>query len=369
MTRRRKVLVVAGARPNFVKVAPLLDALQASKGLAPVFVHTGQHYDFQMSKVFFEDLSLPAPDHHLEVGSGTHAVQTANVMLAFEPVLSVEKPDVVVVVGDVNSTLACAITASKLQLPLAHVEAGLRSFDASMPEETNRRLTDLVSDYLFTPSEDGNANLLREGVAPERIHLVGNIMIDTLRRYEAAARARKVYERYGFDPGGYALVTLHRPGNVDDPRVLQDLVTCLEDVQRRLPVLFPAHPRTRRRLDGSEVGRRLLAMPYLTVCEPVGYIDFLGLLAEARVVLTDSGGVQEETTALGVPCLTLRLNTERPVTVSQGTNRVVGTDPAAIVAAVATVLAAPRSARPLPRLWDGATALRILEVLARAFQD
>jgi UDP-N-acetylglucosamine 2-epimerase (non-hydrolysing) len=365
---KRTVLVVAGARPNFVKVAPLLEALRRTH-LASVLVHTGQHYDFQMSEAFFEDLSMPAPDHYLNVGSGTHAEQTARVMLAFEPVLLAGKPDVVVVVGDINSTLACAITACKLGVPVAHVEAGLRSFDPTMPEEINRRLTDSVSDYLFTPSEDADANLRREGVAPERIHFVGNIMIDTLRRHEAMARVRKTHERYGFEPHEYALVTLHRPSNVDDPRVLQDLVDCLDRVQQRVPVLFPAHPRTRARLQGVAAGRRLLQMPHLTVCEPVGYLDFLGLLAEARVVLTDSGGVQEETTALNVPCLTLRHNTERPVTVTRGTNRVVGTDPAAIVAAVDTVLAESRGEGDLPPLWDGATAPRIVDILARVLDE
>jgi UDP-N-acetylglucosamine 2-epimerase (non-hydrolysing) len=369
VSRSRKVLVVAGARPNFVKVAPLLDALQARPGLAPVFVNTGQHYDFQMSKAFFEDLSIPSPDHHLDVRSGTHAQQTARVMLAFEPVLLREKPDIVVVVGDVNSTLACAITASKLKVPVAHVEAGLRSFDPTMPEEINRRLTDGVSDLLFTPSEDGDANLAKEGVPADRVHFVGNIMIDTLRRHEEAARARKVHERFGLDPGAYAVVTLHRPSNVDDSRILHELVDCLDDVQCRLPVLFPAHPRTRARLDDSDTGRRLLGMPRLQVCDPVGYLDFLGLLAAARVVLTDSGGVQEETTALNVPCLTLRRNTERPVTVTRGTNRVVGTDPAAIVAAVARVLSEPLEAGDLPPLWDGATAPRIVNILDRVFAE
>jgi UDP-N-acetylglucosamine 2-epimerase (non-hydrolysing) len=366
MSRHHKILVVAGARPNFIKVAPLLDVLRQRPAVAPVFVHTGQHYDYRMSKVFFEDLSMPTPDYHLDVGSGTHAEQTAKVMLAFEPVLVTERPHVVVVVGDVNSTLACAITAAKLNVPVAHVESGLRSFDPTMPEETNRRLTDAVSDLLFTPSEDGDANLLREGVSRERIHFVGNIMIDTLRRHEDAARARKAHERYGFERHGYALVTLHRPSNVDDPRVLDDLVDCLDDLQRRVPVLFPAHPRTRQRLDSSQSGRRLLQMAQLQVCDPVGYLDFLGLLAEARIVLTDSGGVQEETTALNVPCLTLRMNTERPVTVTRGTNRVVGTDPAAIASAVTAVLGEPRRAGDLPPLWDGATAPRIVDILTRA---
>jgi UDP-N-acetylglucosamine 2-epimerase (non-hydrolysing) len=368
MQSAARILVVAGARPNFVKVAPIIDELRAMRGIRPVFVHTGQHYDFQMSEAFFQDLALPTPDHYLNVGSGTHAEQTARVMLAFEPVLLSEKPDIMVVVGDVNSTLACAVTAAKLGVAVAHVEAGLRSFDATMPEEINRRLTDAISDYLFTPSQDGDENLLREGVAPERIHFVGNVMIDTLRRHESAARAKKVYERYGLEAGRYAVLTLHRPANVDDPDVLGGMLAALAPVATRMPILFPAHPRTQQRLGLAAVADVVGGMPGLRVCDPLGYLDFLGILAQARLVLTDSGGIQEETTALGVRCLTLRNNTERPITVTRGTNTIAGTDPARIAEAAVVALDAPMPATEGPPLWDGRTAGRIARILARAVE-
>lgn len=359
------ILVVAGARPNFVKVAPLIEALRGMSGRRPVFVHTGQHYDFQMSEAFFQDLALPVPDHYLSVGSGTHAEQTAKVMLAFEPVLVSEKPDIVVVVGDVNSTLACAVTAAKLGVSVAHVEAGLRSFDPAMPEEINRRLTDAVSDYLFTPSRDGDDNLRKEGVAESKIHFVGNVMIDTLRRHESAARAKKVYERYGLEAGRYAVLTLHRPANVDDPSALGRLLTALAPVSERVPILFPAHPRTQQRLRLPAVAAILDGVTELRVCDPLGYLDFLSILAEARLVLTDSGGIQEETTALRVRCLTLRNNTERPVTVTHGTNTVVGTDPGAIATAAQAALIAEVPVKEGPPLWDGEAAGRIARVLVR----
>ena len=357
-----KIVVVAGARPNFIKIAPLMSALGTLRGCRPILVHTGQHYDAGMSDVFFQELQIPRPRYVLGVGSGSHAEQTARVMLAFEPVLQQERPAWVVVVGDVNSTLACALTAAKQGVPVAHVEAGLRSYDRSMPEEINRQLTDALSELLFTPSEDGNANLLREGIAAAKIHLVGNIMIDTLRHYEPQARTRHTCRLYDLLAGNYALVTLHRPSNVDEPEKLQSFLDMLSRIHDRLPVLFPAHPRTQARL--KEWGLEL--QKGLRLCTPVGYLDFLSLMADARLVLTDSGGVQEETTALGIPCLTLRQNTERPATVVYGTNTVVGTDPCQILAAVDWVLAAGPAPHRLPPLWDGQTAPRIARILAEA---
>ena len=355
-----KIVVVAGARPNFIKIAPLMSALGTLRGCRPILVHTGQHYDAGMSDVFFQELQIPRPHYVLGVGSGSHAEQTARVMLAFEPILQQEHPNWVVVVGDVNSTLACALTAAKQGIPVAHVEAGLRSFDRTMPEEINRQLTDTLSELLFTPSEDGNANLLREGIAAAKIHFVGNIMIDTLRSYEACARARHTCRLYDLPTGNYALVTLHRPSNVDEPEKLQSFLDMLSRIHNRLPVLFPAHPRTQARLTawGLELPKGL------RLCTPVGYLDFLSLMADARLVLTDSGGVQEETTALGIPCLTIRQNTERPATVIHGTNTVVGTDPGQILAAVDWVLTAGPSPNRLPPLWDGQTAPRIARILA-----
>jgi len=356
-----KIMVIAGARPNFIKIAPLMTALAEVRGCIPLLVHTGQHYDAGMSDVFFQELQIPRPMYTLGVGSGSHGAQTARVMLAFEPLLQQEHPDWVVVVGDVNSTLACALTAAKQEVPVAHVEAGLRSFDRTMPEEINRQLTDAVSELLFIPSAEAHVNLQREGIAVAKIHLVGNIMIDTLRQYETVARARHTCASYGLQAGNYALVTLHRPSNVDDPERLQGLLRMLVCLQARLPVLFPAHPRTQARLQAWDV-----ELPQgLRLCNPVGYLDFLSLMADARLVLTDSGGVQEETTALGVPCLTLRENTERPVTVTYGTNLVVGTDPDRILAAIERVLASDPGPGRLPPLWDGKTAPRIAHILAQ----
>jgi UDP-N-acetylglucosamine 2-epimerase (non-hydrolysing) len=360
ITTMRKIIVVAGARPNFIKIAPLMTALAELRACTPLLVHTGQHYDAGMSEVFFQELQIPRPLYTLGVGSGSHGEQTARVMLAFEPLLQHERPDWVVVVGDVNSTLACALTAAKQGVPVAHVEAGLRSFDRTMPEEINRQLTDALSELLFTPSEDANTHLHREGIAAAKIHLVGNIMIDTLRRYEMAARARQTCQRYDLATGSYALVTLHRPSNVDERETLQAFLHLLARIHERTPVLFPAHPRTQARLQAWG-----MALPKgLRLCAPVGYLDFLSLMADARLVLTDSGGVQEETTALGVQCLTLRDTTERPVTVTCGTNRVVGTEPCRILTAVNQVLAAGPIPKRLPPLWDGQTAPRIARLLA-----
>ncbi|WP_250290672.1 non-hydrolyzing UDP-N-acetylglucosamine 2-epimerase [Frankia sp. CiP1_Cm_nod1] len=348
------VLFVAGARPNFMKVAPVLAAAVA-RGAVTTLVHTGQHYDAAMSGVFFDELGLRAPDHFLAAGSGSHAGQTAGVMTAFEPLLAAVRPDVVVVVGDVNSTLACALVTAKSGIPLAHVEAGLRSRDWSMPEEVNRVVADRVSDLLFATSPDAAGNLRQEGYRPDQVHLVGNVMVDTLLANIERARARPVLSRLGLRAGGYGLVTLHRPSNVDDPDVLSGLLEALGKVAERCPLVFPLHPRTRARVEG-----RLPAG--VATLPPAGYLDFLALQAGARVVLTDSGGVQEETTVLGVPCLTLRDNTEREVTVTEGTNQVIGTDPERIVAVAAEVLAYPPRPRR-PALWDGRAGERIAEIL------
>lgn len=338
-----------------MKVKPVIDALER-RSVETTLVHTGQHYDASMSDVFFEELGIRSPDHHLEVGSGTHAEQTGRVMTAFEPLVEQMRPDVVVVVGDVNSTMACAIVGAKAGSLVAHVEAGLRSRDWDMPEEINRVVTDRVSDYLLAPSPDAVENLRREGYRDDQIHLVGNVMVDTLFANLSRARARRTLESHGVTPGGYGLVTLHRPANVDDDVVLARLLTALARIAEEVPLVFPAHPRTQERLRKHDVPDSLL------VIEPVGYLDFIALEAGARLVLTDSGGVQEETTVLGVPCLTLRDNTERPITVDEGTNTVVGREPERITEVARQVLVegiVPRH----PALWDGKAAERIADVL------
>ena len=359
------IVNVVGGRPNFVKIAPLMDAMRAAPTIRRVLVHTGQHYDHEMSRAFFEDLEIPAPDFFLGVGSGSHAQQTAKVMVAFEKVLEEVRPHVVVVVGDLNSTLACALVAAKLRIPVAHVEAGLRSFDPAMPEEINRTLTDHVSDYLFTPSEDADANLLREGIAAAKIHLVGNVMIDTLRQYAPMAQARGTAQTLGLTPRGYAVLTLHRPSNVDEPETFGRMLDGLEEIQRRCPIVFPVHPRTRTRLGEFGFEPRLQRLCNLRLCAPLGYLAFLSLLMNSRFAMTDSGGIQEETTALGIPCLTLRENTERPITIHVGTNRVIGTRPERIAAEALRVLDGEEKRGGVPPLWDGHTAARIVEVLRR----
>ncbi len=356
-----KLLLVAGARPNFMKVAPLLWEVQRRDDVDAFLVHTGQHYDEKMSQRFFAELQIPAPDENLDVGSGSHAVQTAEVMKRFEPVLLRQKPDVVAVVGDVNSTLACALTTVKLGIPVAHVEAGLRSFDRSMPEEINRILTDAISDRLFVTEPSGVANLGAENVPAERIHFVGNVMIDTLIACEPRIARSPILDTLGVCPGGYAVLTMHRPANVDRPDIFEGLMNAIGRLQREMPFVFPVHPRTRKAI--ADYGRDPL--PNLIFTEPLGYFDFMKLIGQARFVLTDSGGVQEETTYLGVPCLTMRDNTERPVTVTQGTNRLVGLDPAKIIAESLHALASTRERHVIPELWDGRAAQRILDVMTR----
>ncbi|MCW5977395.1 MAG: UDP-N-acetylglucosamine 2-epimerase (non-hydrolyzing) [Bryobacteraceae bacterium] len=351
---------VVGARPNFMKIAPIVDELRR-RGRPQFLVHTGQHYDPKVSEVFFRDLGLPEPDIYLGVGSDTHGRQTARIMIALEEIWERQRPELAIVVGDVNSTMASALVAAKQRIPLAHVEAGLRSFDRSMPEEINRIVTDQLSDLLFTTEQSGNDNLRAEGVAAERIHFVGNCMIDTLLRHLDAAACLEPWREFGYRPGGYALITLHRPSNVDDPATLKALLETLNDLSRRVPMLFPVHPRTRNRMADHGIA----TAPALRLCEPLSYLTFLGLMAKAKCVLTDSGGIQEETTVLGVPCLTLRWNTERPVTVSQGTNRLVGSDPARIRAGFEAILDENRTTATRPPLWDGQAARRIVDVLER----
>ena len=341
-----------------MKVAPILAQLRRRGGMKQILVHTGQHYDAAMSDVFFRDLGMPDPDVHLGVGSGSHAHQTAKVMVEIEPVLLRERPDVAVVAGDVNSTVAVALVAAKMGIPVAHVEAGLRSRDWTMPEEINRVLTDRLSALLFTPSRDGDENLRQEGIDPGRIHFVGNVMIDSLHAALPRARERRIHQQLELGRGKYALATLHRPSNVDDPAALGRLLWALTEVAAQIPVVFPIHPRTRARLPRSGQDA-----PGLRLVEPLGYLDFLALIADAKLVMTDSGGIQEETTALGVPCLTLRENTERPVTVEVGTNQLVGTDPAKAVAAAREVLAGRARRGRIPELWDGRAAERVAEVL------
>ena len=357
------VLHVVGARPNFMKVAPVMRALDARKGFRSILVHTGQHYDAQMSASFFDDLQIPAPDLNLGVGSGSHGAQTAAVMSALEPHLIAESPDVVLVVGDVNSTIAAALTAAKLNIPVAHVEAGLRSGDRSMPEEINRVLTDQVAELCLTPSPDAADNLQREGIPGERIHFVGNVMVDSLVWHLPSARDLAVPAEMGLERGRYVVVTLHRPSNVDRRETLLGIVEALDEIAAKVPVIFPVHPHTAARLDGFGIPLR-----NVRAVEPMGYVSMLGLLEGAGSVLTDSGGVQEETTVLGVPCLTLRDSTERPVTLSLGTNRLVpDRSRASILEAFGQAWGSPTEGRR-PELWDGAAAERIVDVL-EAWRD
>jgi UDP-N-acetylglucosamine 2-epimerase (non-hydrolysing) len=354
-----RIVYVIGTRPNFVKTAPVIAAL--SKRLPEgrhTIVHTGQHYDTAMSEVFFEELGVPAPDHMLEVGSGSHAQQTARTMERLEPVLEAERPDLVMVPGDVNSTLAAVLTAAKMQIPVAHIESGLRSFDRTMPEEINRIVADEFSEYLFLHSDEAIENLHAEGIGEERMHFVGNTMIDTLVALEDRFRAAGSGAKLGVEPGGYALVTLHRPALVDG-ELLPETVRRLAELAREMPVVFPVHPRTRKKMEAIESQH-----PGLLLSEPLGYVDFLSLIADAGAVLTDSGGIQEETTYLGIPCFTLRDNTERPVTIRAGTNTLLGLDPAAITTIPSALSKRPAKRLEPPPLWDGHAADRIAEILA-----
>ena len=360
-----KVLIIVGARPNFMKAAPICAEMRRRPERFSVkVVHTWQHYDAAMSDAFFADLGLPEPDFHLGVGSASHTVQTARIMIAFEPIVEAERPDWVLVVGDVNSTLACALVCAKLGVRVAHVEAGLRSGDRTMPEEINRIVTDAFADLLLTPSPDADENLRREGVRVEKIRLVGNVMIDSLFDNVERAKASNVREELGLVENGYAVLTMHRPSNVDERETLEPLVDALVEIAEGIPVVFPVHPRTRAKLDEFGLAERI-ERSKLKLIPPLGYLDFLRLYSGARFVITDSGGLQEETTALGIPCLTIRENTERPVTVEMGTNRIVGTDPQRLKAAAREILTGEPAAadKKIPPLWDGHAAVRICDAL------
>ena len=354
------MLHVLGARPNYMKIAPVFEAIRRCGGVEQVLVNTGQHYDEAMAGIFLREFGLPEPDVDLAVGSGTHAVQTAKVMIGLEQVCLERRPDLVNVVGDVNSTLAAALVAAKLRIPVSHVEAGLRSFDPDMPEEINRIVTDRVADLLLTPSADADDNLAAEGVPAAKIRRVGNVMIDTLQRFLPIATLDRVRDRVAVTDRGYAVLTLHRPSNVDDPETFRRLLRVIEAISTRMPLVFPVHPRTRARIDASGVA---IVGDRVILTEPLGYVDFLSLTSHARIVLSDSGGLQEESTALGIPCLTLRENTERPVTVTHGTNRVVGTDPDRIIAAFDEWTTTPPRKR-VPELWDGHAADRVSAAIA-----
>jgi UDP-N-acetylglucosamine 2-epimerase (non-hydrolysing) len=370
-----RILNIVGARPNFVKIAPLVRAMSGHPALTPILVHTGQHYDGPMSEQFFAELDIGPPEFNLGVGSGSHAVQTAEVMRRLEPVLDSMPPDLVLVVGDVNSTLAAALTAVKLHIPVAHVEAGLRSFDRTMPEEINRVLTDAVADLLFVTEESGRQNLLREGIGPEKVHFVGNVMIDALQAFRPRWERSSIVNGLGLDGQPYVVSTLHRPSNVDDPGTLMNYLEAVQELARYVPIVFPVHPRVKQQLFRQ-------CHPFKTVpdsngplykkgiayLDPLGYLDFIALMSRARLVLTDSGGVQEETTVLGVPCLTLRDTTERPVTVSHGTNRVIGADPTRLVREALSSLDHPPARNGLPPLWDGQAAIRIVKILLDTFR-
>jgi len=371
-----RAMLVAGARPNFMKIAPLMQAIgrhnasSRESSIVPILVHTGQHYDYEMSQVFFHNLELPRPDIHLGVGSGTHAEQTGKIMMELERVLLTHKPDVVVVVGDVNSTLAAALTAVKLHIPVAHVEAGLRSFDQTMPEEINRLLTDAISDYLFTHSPDANENLEREGIPQQKIFLVGNVMVDSLLCYKPKAEQSQILRQLGLTENGYALLTLHRPSNVDEKESLLRIIKALEHISREIPIVFPAHPRTQKRLKEFDLfNQSPVTSDQFLLIEPLGYLDFLNLEINANFVMTDSGGIQEETTVLNIPCLTLRDTTERPVTITEGTNTLVGNNSEKVITEASKILNGKGKRGSCPELWDGKAAARIIKILATGGND
>ena len=359
-----EIACIAGARPNFIKIASIVHEISQRSRLRFRLIHTGQHFSPEMSDSFFADLQIPRPDVALGVSGGTPAQQTAAIMQNLHPVFAENRPDLVLVVGDVNSTVAAALVSAHLSIPVAHVEAGLRSFDRGMPEEINRVVTDVLSSYLFTSEPSGEVNLLREGIPKERIFFCGNVMIDTLLRFRAKAAQSDILARTSLESGKYAVVTLHRPSNVDEPKQLAALIAMLEQLRERLPVIFPLHPRTAKRL--AEMG---IAPKEITITGALGYLDFLQLMSAARLVMTDSGGIQEETTILNVPCLTLRDNTERPVTITNGSNRLVGSDPWAALRAADEVLASGPQEPRRPDLWDGSAAVRIVDVLEKVLQQ
>lgn len=362
-----KIISVVGARPNFMKIAPIIKELSKFPNIEHILVHTGQHYDYAMSGSFFKELGIPKPDVNLEIGPASHAEQVGLIMIKLEKVLKREKPDVVLVVGDVNSTMATSLVAAKLLIPIAHIEAGLRSFDRAMPEEINRVVTDSVSDSFFTTCKDANRNLQKEGVPRSRIYLVGNVMIDTLLQHVKKARESNVMRRLGLHEKPYALVTLHRPSNVDDKTVLVRIISALTKIQKRVTVVFPIHPRTKKRLKHIMTSDKWAEAKNIILTEPLPYYDFLNLMSNSKFVITDSGGIQEETTALKIPCLTIRQNTERPITVAEGTNILVGTDEKRIVCASFKILEGNGKNGRCPKLWDGKAARRIAEVLVKKY--
>lgn len=361
MAHIKKFLIIVGARPNFIKAAPLLQEIKKHQNIKPILVHTGQHYDYKMSQIFFQELAIPRPDYNLGVGSAGHATQTAKIMLALEPIILKQKPNLVIVIGDVNSTLAGALTAAKLQIPVAHIEAGLRSFDMTMPEEINRRLTDHLSDFLFVTEHAGVKNLSREGIAQNKIYLVGDILIDALKSSKRKVQSEKernvkVLTKFKLKPKSYAVLTLHRPVNVDNPKTLKKLLKIFAIIQKKIPIIFPVHPRTQKKLP-SDTGLACLA--------PLGYTDFLILVSQAKFVLTDSGGLQTETMFLKIPCLTLRKITEKPLTVERGTNILCGQNQRKIIQEVDRILNNQLQRTQIPKPWGGKTAQRIIKILNR----
>lgn len=359
-----KIVSIVGTRPNFIKLSALIGEIKNHK-IGHILVHTGQHYDKGMSKLFFDDLKLPMPDVNLGVGSGSYGEQTGQIMAKLEKVLIQEKPDLVIVVGDVNSTFAGALVAKQLGIKVAHVEAGLRSFDMAMPEEINRILTDRISDFLFTTEESANRNILNEGIPKEKIFFAGNVMIDTLLKHKKKSEKSKILEKLKIDKKDYAVLTLHRPSNVDAKKSFENIISILESVQKQIKVVFPVHPRTRKNIDIFSLSNKIKNMRNLMLTEPLGYIDFLCVMANSRFVLTDSGGIQEETTVLGVPCVTLRNNTERPVTVKEGTNVLVSTDKYKVIEACSKLLNGRASKGRIPQFWDGKAAKRIIEIIIK----
>lgn len=361
---KKKVIAVVGARPNFIKIAPLMKEFKRyKKHFETLLVHTGQHYDFEMSAIFFKDLNVPKPDIHLDVGSWSHATQTAKIMTAFEKVVIQEKPDIVIVVGDVNSTVACSLVASMLQIKVAHVEAGLRSFDRSMPEEINRLVTDSLSDYLFVSEESGLKNLTKEGVPPGKIYFVGNVMIDTLLSNMGKIDKSSILNHLALKPRAYSILTLHRPSNVDSEKSLAEIFGIIEFISQQIKIIYPLHPRTKKMIKRHKFLKQFESLENLLMIDPLGYCDFIKLVKESKFVLTDSGGIQEETTCIKIPCLTIRENTERPVTLKKGTNYLVGRDKQKIARLVRNILKGKTKEGIVPKLWDGKTARRIIELL------
>lgn len=365
---KTKIIYIGGARPNFIKISSLIEETRKWKKIKLVLVHTGQHYDFEMSKIFFEELKIPKPDYNLGVGSGSHTIQTAKIMERLEPILLKEKPRLVIVVGDVNSTLAGALVAAKLHIPVAHIEAGLRSFDKRMPEEINRLLTDHIADYLFTTESSAVQNLLKEGIERKKIFFVGNLMIDTLLKSKVRSQKSKTLEKLWLKKKEYGVLTLHRPENVDNKNILKEILEAIEEIQKKIKIIWPIHPRARKQLKKFNLFDKIKEMKNLVLIKPLGYLEMLSLNSQAKFVLTDSGGIQEETTVLGIPCLTLRENTERPITVTKGTNIIVWTKKRRIILETSKILRGDSKKGRIPRYWDGKTSQRILKILNKTIK-